>query len=217
MRPVADARTRQNRSVEDLHGLGGELKHQRLVVNHLAQNRPHRATSCRREILQETSEDLVEELAVRDEVTETDEAASHPQQPGKREVPEMQHVDREKREELQQLLAAQGREKRRERRSVVRRRDRDDAAHARRQSLHVERRRQRDLRRDEQARVEPSARVTDQMKRTGTVPRRRDDRLGDTRGASRHEAVGHVCTMWMRASSPAAVRFVARIRRTCPK
>ena len=184
-RPVADARTRQNRRVEDLHRLGGELKHQRLVVDHVAQHRPHRATSCRREVLEEASEELVEELAVRDEVAEADEAASHPQQPGKREVPEVQHVDREEREELQQLLAAQRREERRERCSVVRRRDRDDAAHARRQSLHVERRRQRDPRRGEQARVEPSARVTDQMERTAAAPRRRGDRLGDARGASR--------------------------------
>jgi hypothetical protein len=57
----------------------------------------------------------LKELAVRDEVAETDEAASHPQQPGKWEVPEAQHVNREEREKLQQLLAAQRREKRRER------------------------------------------------------------------------------------------------------
>ncbi len=189
-RPVADARTRQNRGVEDLHRLGGELKHQCLVVHHIAEHRPHRATPCHREVLEQASEELVEELAVRDEVTEADEAASHPEQAGKREVPEMQHVDREEREKLQQLLAAQRREERRERCSVVRRRDRDHAAYARRQSLHVERRRQRDLRRDEQARVEPSARVTDQMKRTGIVPRRRGDRLRDARGASRQRGRG---------------------------
>jgi hypothetical protein len=58
------------------------LKHQRLVLDHVAQYRPHRATSGRREILEEASEELVEEITVHHEVAEPDEAASHPQQPG---------------------------------------------------------------------------------------------------------------------------------------
>jgi plasmid stabilization system protein ParE len=42
--PVADARTRQDRGVEDLHGLGRELEHQGLVSHYVAQQCPHCAS-----------------------------------------------------------------------------------------------------------------------------------------------------------------------------
>ena len=137
-RAVADARTRQDRGVEDLHRLGRELEHQRLVADHVAQQRPHRAAPSHREVLEQSSEELVEELAVRDEIAEAHDPAPIQSSAEMRQVPEVQHVDGVEREELQQLLAAQRREERRERRAVMRRRDRDDRAHASRQPLHVD-------------------------------------------------------------------------------
>ena len=134
------------------------------------------------------------------QASEAHEEAPHPEQRGERQVPEVEHVDGAEREQLQQLLTLQGREERRERCPVVRRRDRDDRPHAGRQPLHVERRRQRDPRRGEQPHVEPAARVADQMERSPAAPGRRVDHLGHPRGACRERGGGrcpHDVNVWL--------------------
>jgi hypothetical protein len=115
-------------------------------------------------------------------------------------VPEVEHVDRVEREELHQVLTAQGREERRERRPVVRRGDRNDRPHAGRQPLDVERRRQPDPRRGEEAHVEPAARVADQMDRSPAAVGRRVDHLGHPGGACRERCGGrgpHDVDVWL--------------------
>ena len=159
-------------------------------MDHVAQERPHRPASSHREVLEESSEELVEQLAVRDEVAEAHEEAPHPEQRGERQVPEGEHVEGVEREELKQLLTSQRREERGERCSVMGCRDRDDRAHAGRQPGHVDPRRQLDARCGEQAHVESAARVADQMERTPAVPRRRGDRLGHPGRARRERRRG---------------------------
>jgi len=130
------------------------------------------------------------ELAARDQTAESHEEAPHPEKCRERQVAEVEHVDGAEREELHQLLALQGREERCDRRPVVRRRDRNDRPHAGRQPLHVERRRQPDPRRGEQAHVEASARVADQMERSAAARGRRVDHLGHPCGAIRQRGGG---------------------------
>ena len=106
-RSVADARARQDRGVEDLHGFRGELEHQGLVAHDVTQHGPHGPPPANAEVLEQPTEELVEHVAVHDPFAEPQRRAAHPQQRRDGQVPEVQRVDGVQREDLQQLLAAQ--------------------------------------------------------------------------------------------------------------